>query len=716
VVKINGEASTLEVEEIGIEDAICGFSTGSYTFKVTGSTKFYYQLNNSLKVEVEPTGSEITIVLAGLPAGDHVLHVTDYCGEATFDFTIENEAGGLAFETEVQDEMLTCEGDLNAGSITIEIKSGAGNYQYSLNGTTWTAFSGPSHTITGLNQGVYKVQVKDQSGCTFEANNVVIKRQTSHGTLVNPPVATSPQTFCENATVANLQATGLNITWYLTATDNIALPFDTELISEHIYYASQAIGFCESQVRAAVKVYIDNEVELEAPEIESPQSFCAYTDKPLTLADIATDGNTNIVWYSSAEGGMPLPLNTELTNGATYYAGLTAGGSCHSAARTAVLVTIGTTNPDTPDITTPQQFCEGAIIANIVVPNNQIVWYSDNVSNIPLPQGTLLEDNKIYFAAYKTGGCESDRVQVKIIISAPLAPLAASEQEICGKTTLADLVITGAGIVWFDEAGTVLPLTTPLVPGASYWAAQSSSETCVGEKIKITITNNCYVVYGTMFPFVSSGEASFLAQFPVTVTLFNAPAANDPNPLGIFQDISQYVAQVTATWYDGSVYIAGTPKNPGQIGVAGNPGEPIDWSILNRTQGTPDNTPVVKGESVHEVGMFTFSGLTPGKYIMQISREGFLTRWAEINVTTHKQVLGHRELIAGDINEDLFIDFSDISHMQFILSTGDEYNPMYDFNGNGMMDETDFQIMQGNINAFIKAYTESKEWLESLGY
>ena len=710
-VRIEGNASLLAITEVDSQDATCGSSTGSYTFTVNGTTNFTYHLDGNPAVTVNPySGAEI--ILNGLNAGEHTLYVYDACGADTATFIIGNGTNGIAFTILSKvNEILSCEDELIPGSVNIEVTGGAGNYEYSINGGTWVAFNGNTYTIEDLHEGIYLIEVKDKFGCKFEINDVVIDRETSFGTLITPPVATTPQAFCENATVVNLQAIGTGIKWY-DETGNLLAP-NVKLVDGAIYYAAQSVGTCESQVRTAVKVIIDSEVELDAPVIADVQTFC-QTNPALTLADIATDGNTNIVWYNAPENGQVLNNNTPLTHGTTYYAAIKAG-DCESALRTEVLVMIDENNvPVTPDVTTPQSFCQGAVVANLAVPHNQIVWYLTETGGEPLAATDSLKHNTLYYASYKTGGCESaNRAAVRVYLTQPEAPDAPTQQAICGKATIADLEITGAGIVWFDADGKVLPLTTELEPNTSYFAAQSSSNNCEGARLEITITNNCYVVDGTMFPFVNDGAEAFYSQFPVTVTLFEAPADNATNPFATFNNP---VAVVGATHYDGSVFIPGTPRNPGAVGASNNPGLPIDWTEIGRTIGTVDTETVDKGEAVDGVGMFTFENLLPGKYILQIERAGFLIRWAEIEVTTDaaRKSLGHRELIAGDVNKDWMINFVDASYLNMVIGNG--YQAAYDFDANEEVSESDRQIMLGNMNAYIKLYLETKIWLEKYGY
>src|SRR5690606_16138590 len=72
------------------------------------------------------------------------------------------------------------------------------------------------------------------------------------------------------------------------------------------------------------------------PPVAVNQSFCIGQNA--TLANMVITGS-NIKWYSASIGGTLLPATTVLTNGTIYYASQTVG-TCESATRTAVQVTL----------------------------------------------------------------------------------------------------------------------------------------------------------------------------------------------------------------------------------------------------------------------------------------------------------------------------------------------------------------------------------------
>jgi hypothetical protein len=716
-VRIYADDSMIDVFITVTEEAICGSNTGAIKFNVENSASYKYSIDGS----PEKTGTGTTeVIVNGLSAGTHYLRITDDCGEKVKEFEILNgTTNGLTFTATPVKETLSCEGDLLPGSISLEVTNGTPNYKYRVDGGTWINFADGSNTVDILNlhSGSYFVEVKDTTGCTYKVNDITILRETSHGTIISSPVATSPQTFCSTAKVSNLQATGVNIKWYLTPTGGVPIDPSAFLISDTVYYAAQSIGTCESGVRTAVKVIINDEVILDIPIIASPQELCG-TSQTLTIADIATDGNTNIVWYDYATGGTKLNLSDPLYE-KSYFATIEAG-TCQSAPRVEVVITFTNNTPDPVVIASPQYFCEGAMIGNIVVPNTQILWYTSDINGTLLPADYLLQHNTTYYATQKAGECESVvRTAVLIYLTAPEVPELPEIQGICGKSTLADITVTGAGIVWYDAAvnGNVLPLSTKLEIGKSYWAAQSSMGNCEGARTKVTITDSCYVIYGTMFPFVyNETDLYFNDLFPVNVKLYAVPPKNGSNPIEVILN-SDALYSTRATYYDGSVYIPNTPKYPGAIGATDNPGIKIDWTDIGKTSGTPNDTPVtgIGDVPVTPVGMYKFENVIPGEYILEIYRQGFIIRWAKITINEDGMSLGHRELIAGDVNDDFVVDMSDLSNTNTKLSTYPSplYNPKYDLNGDGNIDNEDIQIIINNYNAYIGTYEETLNWASS---
>jgi len=156
--------------------------------------------------------------------------------------------------------------------------------------------------------------------CTAEASFTVLVQPT------DAPVA-DVQTFCGNATVANLVANGDNLQWYASADATTPLAASTPL-GTAVYFVSQTVNGCES-TRTQVDVVVNT---TSLPTGEETQLISAETAPDATIEDIIIEGS-NIQWYASPEAvtaGTPLAQGTELVNGATYYATQTVNG-CESA-------------------------------------------------------------------------------------------------------------------------------------------------------------------------------------------------------------------------------------------------------------------------------------------------------------------------------------------------------------------------------------------------
>lgn len=149
--------------------------------------------------------------------------------------------------------------------------------------------------------------------------------------FVASPSGNSTQILCNAATIGNLSANGTAIQWYASATGGSALPLNTPLVNGSTYYASQTVNACESINRFPVLVTINSP---NSPIVNSNQVYC----NAATIGNLLVSG-TNIKWYSSASGGTPLDVDTDIISGTTYYSSQTIDG-CESLIRSQVLVTL----------------------------------------------------------------------------------------------------------------------------------------------------------------------------------------------------------------------------------------------------------------------------------------------------------------------------------------------------------------------------------------
>jgi gliding motility-associated-like protein len=187
---------------------------------------------------------------------------------------------------------------------------------------------------------------------------------------------------------------------------------------------------------------------------------------------------------------MPLNSTEILVNGASYWATQTNEiTGCKSATRLVVNVTI--INPETPTTTQSNQaFCtaDKPTVASLQATGTSINWYANETASTPLNSTDLLINGEDYWAAASNAstGCESiSRLKVTVTITdVTQATIVNVSQTFCesDSPTIANLAATGNGLIWYATQTSTVPLlvTSPLMNGTAYWAAQSNPTTgCV---------------------------------------------------------------------------------------------------------------------------------------------------------------------------------------------------------------------------------------------
>lgn len=363
---------------------------------------------------------------------------------------------------------------------------------------TGTTTSPLSYSLPGTYTIVWNYN--DGNGNSSTQNQVV------EITSVPIPTVNSTQDFCiqQNATLANIQITGNTIKWYNALAAGTLLSNTTLLQNGITYYASQTINGCESE-RIPVTIIIQNTL---APTGTANQTFC--TSQNATIANIQVIG-TSIKWYDTLTNGSLLAGTTNLINGKTYYASQTIN-DCEGP-RFGVTVSIVNT-PSAPTGNVNQSFCknENATLSSIQILGQNIKWYDTNMSAAILPNTTLLEDNRTYYAS-QTIGCESDRTPFLVRIYDTTLPTGSNNQQFCIDeiATIENLNINGTNIKWYDAAtnGNILPETT-LLQNNIYYASQTLNN-CESPLFAITVK-----IQDTQIPLADSPQA-FCIQKNATI-------------------------------------------------------------------------------------------------------------------------------------------------------------------------------------------------------
>lgn len=173
----------------------------------------------------------------------------------------------------------------------------------------------PDTTVLSNGTTYYVSSHFPQIGC--ESERIAI---TVHLSRTPAPEAQAIQRFCliNNPTVANLTADGTAIKWYDAPVGGTLLTATTPLQDEVIYYASQKLNNCESEVRTAVKVFV--EAILAAPTVATADIYYVYGDTPVVLEANLTSGD-ELVWYvgDATTGSTTAPTPSANAVGITTY-------------------------------------------------------------------------------------------------------------------------------------------------------------------------------------------------------------------------------------------------------------------------------------------------------------------------------------------------------------------------------------------------------------
>ena len=220
---------------------------------------------------------------------------------------------------------------------------------------------------TNVTDGSYRLQAIETSleGCVSTAVAATINLSAT------PAPIAQPQTFCNNATIANLVATGTNLNWYAVLNGGTTLDTTTALTTG-TYYVSQTIGTCES-VRTAVAVTISPQV---TPTFTPIASTCSGSN--LTALPVTSNNGITGTWSPA--------INNNVT---TTYTFTPNAGQC----AVTTTQTISITNPFiTSEISFEAPQVTAASLLNVTVGTQ--IWTNKNLDiatyrdGTPIPQVT----------------------------------------------------------------------------------------------------------------------------------------------------------------------------------------------------------------------------------------------------------------------------------------------------------------------------------------
>lgn len=333
------------------------------------------------------------------------------------------------------------------------------------------------------------------------------------------------QTFCQSGLISDLKVSGTGIKWYSALSGGSPLLPSTQLTDKTHYFASETKYGCESQDRIEVIVNI-NTTPTAPPSGPTSQHFCGVT----SVSELLISG-TNIQWFNTSTGGIPLNETDLLTNG-FYYVTQTIE-NCESS-RLEVSVSLNLI--EKPSGQTTQSLCDGAVISDLNVTGANIKWYSSENSTTELESSTKLNNGATYYATQTLDLVEScQRLPVLASITTTAPPTGLTIQEICMQGTIADLQALGNNILWFESpaAENALDHSLQLVDAQHYYAGQFDNGCLSKERLDVTVLVNTTPSPGgePVQYFCFSGTLEGFTLTGSNIKWYDAPAGGEALPL-----------------------------------------------------------------------------------------------------------------------------------------------------------------------------------------
>ncbi|WP_297518517.1 T9SS type A sorting domain-containing protein [Flavobacterium sp.] len=251
--------------------------------------------------------------------GNTVTFTPTQAGSFTVTATLENstytDAINIIFKPQPISSITPSGQVLVCGSSNFSLQANTGtglSYQWFLNGNPITNATNATHLPTAV--GSYSVRVTDAaSSCSKLSNPTVLSTTFT-------PQPSGIVNFCGSQILSVPSGSSNSYQWRKDNVNITGANSNTYTASQPgVYTCVITNGSC-----SFTTVTITLNQIAATPTANATQTFNAGE----TLANLTVSG-TNLQWYGSLTGGAPLPLNTLLVSGTTYYVSQTING-CES--------------------------------------------------------------------------------------------------------------------------------------------------------------------------------------------------------------------------------------------------------------------------------------------------------------------------------------------------------------------------------------------------
>jgi len=296
-------------------------------------------------------------------------------------------------------------------------------------------------------------------------------------------VVSSNSPVCPNNTIQLNATGGTTYSWtgpngFTSNDQNPAIPNATTAHAGSYICQVSGSGACDGTFTVNVVVGDNSAPVPNIPALANITGDCHTT---VTTIPTATDNCAGTITATTTD-----PLSYSIPGNYIIHWTYNDGNGNSATQNQNVIVS----SPALPTTTNTQQtFCatNNPKISDLQITGQNIKWY-DAAGNI-LPATTALINAQTYYASQTINGCESNKTAIQVTINTTPKPTANSNQDFCASAnpTLEKLIVSGTALKFYNAAGNVIPMSTPLVSGQIYYVTQTLNN-CESEKLAITVT------------------------------------------------------------------------------------------------------------------------------------------------------------------------------------------------------------------------------------
>ncbi|MEI8203637.1 MAG: FG-GAP-like repeat-containing protein [Bacteroidota bacterium] len=340
-----------------------------------------------------------------------------------------------------------------------------------------------------------------------------------------------------------------------------------------------------------------------------------------------------------------------------------------------------------------QVFCNSGTINDLIANGTDISWYNNASGGNPLLPTDALTNGHSYYATQKNNGCESISrlgVLVTFNINPTAVPTGETIQSKCNLSTIADLVVTGTAIKWYDavSGGNLISPSNILINGYTYYASQTNlaceSQSRLG--VHVNISNNQTINLHLFLEGLYDGSVG------------NRMFEKQDFELGSGLTYAKY-GQGIADKIDVELH---QERNPFSTVLAQNNVNLSTTGVATFNTGCENiGTYYIAVKNANHIQTWSaypipFSNTTIDYNFTLNASNAYQTPWGndpQVQVAT-----GLYAFFLGDLDQNQGVDFDDFNLFEPFLNEGVFGFTIADFNGNALVDFDDFNLFEPRLN------------------